>query len=270
MGKQTINDFSAQWSRHTLSEGYDAYDASTEQLADICGPLLDLADIAGKKVAEIGSGPGRIINMLMELGAAHAIALEPAPGAMASCKANTTKYADRITYIEAVGEDLPPRGDRDYVFSIGVLHHIEDPRPAVRAAYHALKPGGKLVIWLYGREGNGLYLAFALPLRAVTTRLPDAWLDRIAAVLDRILDPYIWLARRCRFLPMSAYLTNIYARLSRAQRRVNIFDQLNPAYAKYYRRQEAYDLVASAGFEATEVVQRFGYSWAVKGVRPEN
>lgn len=268
MGKQTIKDFGEQWSRHTLSEGYDVYDASTEQLADICGPLLDLDDIRGKKVAEIGSGPGRIINMLMELGAAHAVALEPASGAMASCRMNTRKHADRITYIEDIGDNLPPSGDLDYVFSIGVLHHIEDPRPSVRAAYAALKPGGKLVIWLYGREGNGLYLAFARPMRMLTTRMPDGWLDFLTVMLDRLLDPYIWLAKRFPFLPMSAYLTNIFSRLSRPQRRVNIFDQLNPAYAKYYRRQEAYDLVAGAGFEPTEICQRFGYSWTVRGTKP--
>ena len=71
-------------------------------------------------------------------------------------------------------------------------------------------------------------------------------------------------------LPMSSYLTNVFSKLSRPQRRVNIFDQLNPTYAKYYRRQEAIDLVADAGFESVEISRRFGYSWSVIGRKPSD
>ena len=43
------------------------------------------------------------------------------------------------------------------IFSqIGVLHHISDPKPFVEAAYKALRPGGRFLVWLYGKEGDNL------------------------------------------------------------------------------------------------------------------
>ena len=53
------------------------------------------------------------------------------------------------------------------------------------------------------------------------------------------------------------------------ERRVQvIFDQMKPAYAKYYRREEAMQLVRSAGFENVRVHHRHGYSWTVLGTKP--
>ena len=64
--------------------------------------------------------------------------------------------------------------------SYGVLHHIPDPRPVMEAARRALRPGGRMAVWIYGREGNEAYLALAEPVRALTTRLPHAALSALA------------------------------------------------------------------------------------------
>jgi len=60
----------------------------------------------------------------------------------------------RITALNLSGDRLPVEPQCDLVVSIGVLHHIPDPDPVVAAAYRALVPGGRLLVWLYGREGN--------------------------------------------------------------------------------------------------------------------
>lgn len=263
MGEKTIEDFGKQWTRYTDNEGYYG---SVDQLADIAGPLLDVVKIKGKRVAEIGSGTGRIVNMLLDLGAEHVIALEPSD-AMGVCRRNTMARNDRIEYVHDVAEALPRRGDLDYVFSIGVLHHIEDPDPGVRAAYEALKPGGEFLVWLYGKEGNEFYLRVTGPLRWITTRLGDSLLAGLTWVLDALLDPYILLCRVFP-LPLRRYLLEEYTRLTRTQRRLVIFDQLNPQYAKYYTKDEARDLLARGGFEDIELYHRYGYSWTVKGRKP--
>jgi SAM-dependent methyltransferase len=61
-----------------------------------------------------------------------------------------------VTLLRATGEGIPPNAGLDAIFSIGVRHHIPDPRPVVREAYEALRPGGLCFVWLYGREGNEL------------------------------------------------------------------------------------------------------------------
>ena len=259
----TIDDFGAQWSR--FRENNDYY-GSTELLQDIFGPLLKLNDIVGRRTAEIGSGSGRIVLMLLHSGAAHVTAVEPSE-AITVLQENTRQFADRITYVRARGEEIPLDAAFDYIFSIGVLHHIPDPAPVVSAAFRALKPGGKMLIWVYGREGNEAYLFWALPLRRLTRRLPDAVLAVFSSGLNIFLGLYVWL---CRWLPlpMRSYMKNHIGKLSWEDRYLTIFDQLNPTEARYYYEKDARALLSDAGFRDIANFQRHGYSWTVLGVKP--
>ena len=69
-------------------------------------------------------------------------------------------------------------------------------------------------------------------------------------------------------LPLQKYMTEVIGPMSPQKRRLVIYDQLNPAYAKYYKKSEAYDLVANAGFENIKIYHRHGYSWTVVGTKP--
>jgi SAM-dependent methyltransferase len=259
---QTIQDFGEQW---TAFRDNPAYYGSSDLLADLFGPLLLLGDVTGAHVADIGSGTGRIVNMLLDAGAAHVHAVEPS-AAFDVLKQNTAERRDRVTYVHGPGESLPDGLDLDLVVSMGVLHHIPDPSPVVEAAYRALKPGGRLLVWLYGREGNEAYLRLAEPLRKVTVRLPHGALVGLSHVMTAGLDAYIGL---CRFapLPMRSYMREVLAKFPRDVRRLTVYDQLNPAYAKYYTRAEAEALLSKAGFENVELYHRHGYSWTVIGRR---
>jgi SAM-dependent methyltransferase len=260
---ETIKDFGAQWTRFTDNSGYYG---SVELLKDIISPLVDTEELRNTNVADIGSGTGRIVNMLLDAGVRSVVAVEPSE-AFDVLKKNTVQRAERITYLRVRGDQLPKGQDLDFIVSLGVIHHIPDPAPTMQAIFQALKPGGEVVLWLYGREGNENYLAVALPLRAIARLLPDRLLLWFSSVLDYALDPYIWLARRFQ-IPMQSYFLEHYAKLSRSKRRLTVFDQLNPAYAKYYTRKEAEALVSRAGFEDIRLFHRHGYSWTVRARKP--
>jgi hypothetical protein len=136
----------------------------------------------------------------------------------------------------------------------------------VAAAFRALRPGGKMLIWVYGREGNEAYLLWAQPLRLITRRLPDAMLGVFCQFLNLLLGFYLLL---CRWLPlpMRRYMLGHIAKLSRKDRYLTIFDQLNPAEARYYRETEARALLARAGFTDIRNFRRHGYSWTVIGTK---
>lgn len=259
--QRTIADFGEQWTRYRANEGYYA---SAELLRDIVEPLLPLEEVRGMRVADIGSGTGRIVNMLLDAGAEHVVALEPS-SAFDVLRANVQR-SDAVTLMNVTGDMLPPRGDLDLVVSIGVLHHIPDPEPVVAAAHAALRPGGRMLAWLYGQEGNEAYLAFARPLRAVTQRLPHPMLAGTVRLMYPMLAAYIALSRRIR-LPLHGYLNNYLGKLSREQRLLVMYDQLNPAYAKYYTRPEARSLLEQAGFVDVRLHHRHGYSWTVMGTK---
>jgi SAM-dependent methyltransferase len=261
--QRTIDDFGAQWLAFRKNEGYYA---SAELLRDLCGPLLDPAELQGAKVADIGSGTGRIVQMLLGAGAAHVTAVEPS-AAVSVLRENLAAAGDCVTVLNVTGDGLPPTGDLDYVVSIGVVHHIPEPLPVLAAALAALKPGGRLLIWVYGHEGNAAYLAVAQPLRMVTTRLPNWMLWGLSWCLWGVLRVYAAIGRILP-LPLRGYLRGHLLKLSPRQQVLTIFDQLNPAYAKYYWRGEVESLLQTAGFEEVELFHRHGYSWTALAVKP--
>jgi 2-polyprenyl-3-methyl-5-hydroxy-6-metoxy-1,4-benzoquinol methylase len=258
--QKTIADFGGQWTRYTDNSGHYG---SLELFADICDPLLNLSEVRGKDAADIGSGTGRIVNMLLDAGAAHVTAIEPSES-FSVVVANTAARAERVQVIHGDGLAIPQNQTFDLVTSIGVLHHVENPGPIVAAASRALKPGGKILIWLYGREGNEAYLAVVEPLRAVTKRMPHRLLALLCYVMDALVMTYA-AASRIVPLPLRHYLQTVYGRLAPDKRRLVIYDQLNPAYTKYYREAEVRSLLEQNGFSNVRTHHRHGYSWSVTG-----
>jgi SAM-dependent methyltransferase len=261
--ERTIRDFGEQWTRYQDNEGYYG---SFEVLVDHCGPLLEPGDLRGRRVAEIGSGTGRIARMLLEAGAAHVLATEPSD-AFAVLVRNLEAQSERVGFLRVTGDRLPPGSEFDFVFAIGVLHHIPDPLPVLRAAHAALRPGGRLFVWLYGREGNAGYCLAVDTLRLLTTRLPHAALAALVWLLHPPLALYAAACRRLP-LPLHGYLRGVFGKMSREKQRLILYDQLRPAYAKYYRREEVVALLAAAGFEQIRLYHRHGYSWSALGSRP--
>jgi SAM-dependent methyltransferase len=259
----TIDDFGAQWTRYQENGGYYG---SVALLQDIFGPLVSVEDLSGKRVAEIGSGSGRVVMMMMRAGAAQVTAVEPSQ-AIKVLRKNTKEFGSRVECVHGRGETIPQGCSFDWVFSIGVLHHIPNPDPVVLAAFRALRPGGRMLIWLYGWEGNESYLAWVLPLRRLTRRMPDSALAGLCHGLNLVLAIYIGLCRVLP-LPMRSYMLRYMIKLSWHARYLTIFDQLNPAEAFYYRESEAHALLKRAGFEDVQLYHRHGYSWTVVGTKP--
>lgn len=267
LAHRTIEDFGRQWAAFKDNEGWYG---SLELFSDIVTPLLNLQELSGKNVAEIGSGSGRIVKMLLDANVNHVTAIEPS-AAFQVLNQNLESMPDakqRVRTVQVTGDKFLAETPLDYIFSIGVLHHIPEPEPVVQAAFKALKPGGKLFVWLYGYEGNELYLRFVEPLRIITTRLPHPALRFVVALIDLVLIGYHKL---CRFmqLPLKDYIENVVGRFSPEKRRLVIYDQLNPAYAKYYKKEEAEELLSAAGFTDVRLYRRHGYSWSVVGIKPK-
>src|SRR4030042_6623692 len=126
---QTIKDFGEQWLRYNDTEGYFG---SLELFSDILSPFLTPDEIRGCRVAEIGSGVGRIVNMLLQAGVKQVISIEPSQAF--EVLSHNIQEPQKVILLKVTGDQLPPYGNLDFVFSIGVLHHIENPAPVVEAA----------------------------------------------------------------------------------------------------------------------------------------
>ncbi len=260
--KQTITDFGEQWKRYRDNDGYYG---STELFKDFCGSLLSETEIKDKAVLEIGSGTGRIVNMLIALGVKHVYAIEPSD-AFEVLISNTEKSREKVTCFHTSGEKIPDI-KVDYAISFGVLHHIPEPKPVIDRAYEVLKKRGKFLIWVYGHEGNETYLSVFLPLRKITSKLPDFILDIIANILNFFVWIYIGMCKVLD-LPLKKYVLSVFNKLDWKSRKMVIFDQLNPEYARYYYRDEAESLLKNSGFVNVSSYHRHAYSWTVMGEKP--
>jgi SAM-dependent methyltransferase len=256
---KSIDDYGVQWTKHTANEGYYA---SLEMFSDIVGDFVSIEDLVGKKVADIGSGTGRIVNMLLRSGASKVVAMEPS-AAIDVLKKNILD-PDRVQALQLRGDQLPATGDLDYVFSFGVLDRIPEPQPVAQAAHAALRQGGKVVFWFSGKEGNEAYLAMLRPLRLLTQWMPHPLMTAVSWALTLPLKLYMLL---CRFLPlpMRSYMVDHLSKITWAQQMLTIYDQLNPSYVKFFTREEALDLLRNSGFQKIEIFARHGYSWTVTG-----
>lgn len=261
--EQIIQDFGVQWTRYQDSPGYYG---SLDFLADVLGPLIALPDLQGKKVAEIGSGTGRIVSMLLQAGAAHVTAVEPSRGFDVLVE-HLKSYKDKVSFLNVEGDKIPQTNDNDYIFSIGVIHHIPQPEKVLKAIHGALRPGGKFFMWVYGKENNGRYLSLAKFLRPLTTKLPHFVLVGITWILFFFLKVYMQAAKVLP-LPLKDYLEGVLGKCSDHVIRLVIYDQLNPAYAKYYTKDEVVDLLNGGGLIDIKLYHRHNYSWSGVGRKP--
>jgi SAM-dependent methyltransferase len=254
--QDTVEDFGVQWSRFTENRGYYA---SQEALQDLVNPLLDVQVIRGRWVADVGAGTGRYTALLHKAGARGILAMEPSK-AFEVLKRNTANLRS-VSYLKERAENIPNLGF-DLIFCIGVLQFLSDPRPALISMGKALAPGGRLFLWVYGKEGNLPYLTMVRLFRMVTPVLPAAFLDILVSGLLPISNAYASLCRHIE-LPLAKYIRNYYSKLDQYSRKMVIFDQLNPRFAKYYSEKELKTLIESCGFRHIQMHHRLNYSWSV-------
>lgn len=86
-------------------------------------------------------------------------------------------------------------GTFDIVFSGGVIHHVDNPQKAIQEAYHVLKPGGTIIVYLYGK--GGIINAYFRIFRVVKYFLPFNFFLRITKYLPKqftfFLGDYIYV-----------------------------------------------------------------------------
>ena len=151
----------------------------------------------------------------------------------------------------------------DIAFSVGVVHHLSDPDAAVARLARAAKPGGLVLVWLYGRENNGWIVHLFNPLRrAAFSRLPLGLVHALSWPLTALL----WCALRSG-LPAGAYY-RLIRRFSFEHLRAIVFDHMIPRIALYYTRAEAEALLAGAGLTDIRSTWVNENSWSVIGRKP--
>jgi SAM-dependent methyltransferase len=177
--------FEWQWYRRTGDFGREFWD----YLKPIEG-----GDLQGKVVLDAGCGNGRFVLEAGAAGARDVIGVDLSASVDVAFEA--TRSASNLHIVQASIFDLPVRRPLDVIYSIGVLHHLEDPEAGFRRLIGYVAPGGIIAIWVYSREGNEWFIRWVEPLRRrVTSRLPLGTVKLLALPAAALLSLAAFVVR---------------------------------------------------------------------------
>jgi ubiquinone/menaquinone biosynthesis C-methylase UbiE len=146
------DDVDSDITRERLLEGIDDLEDMFRLRDYMATREMQLEDLKGKKILEIGPGAGGHSALFAKYGAI----MTSADITFSRAKATQVKFdlmgilAKSCQSVQSDAENLPFDDNTfDIVYSNGVLHHTPDTEKAVRDVYRVLKPGGQAVIMLY-------------------------------------------------------------------------------------------------------------------------
>ena len=223
---------------------------------------LQPEDWRGKRFLDAGCGMGRNTYWPLSYGAAACVSIDVDERTLARARQTLALFPQtEIRHLSIY--DIPDTDAFDIVFSIGVVHHLADPDAALARLKQAARPGGLVLVWLYGAENNGWVIWLFNPCRRLLfSRLPLGVVRFLSIPLTAIL----WLALR------PGISRKPYFRLIRGfsfrHLRAIVFDHMIPRIARYYTKSEAIALFARAGLTDIEARWTNKMSWTVTGRKP--
>lgn len=265
--KETADAFASSWNDLPAGSVYTA-----EQVLDWFAPLRP-EHVRGKRLLELGCGNGSLM--------VHVLNWEPTQldgvdlgASVVSARANLEATGRRNWRV--FQEDLTAyaKGNYDLVYSIGVLHHLKDPKKGFDAVLRNVRPGGAFHCWVYAKEGNGVVIWIVDPLRRLVSRFPW-WFTKYFVATPLAIPYYFYAKTLARFrhlrllskLPLFEYSLWI-ARREFAFFRHVAFDQLVTPQTVYLDRATIERWLADAARidpASTYIIMRNGNSWKFGG-----
>jgi len=119
--------------------------------------LMELLDIKpGEKVLDLGCGAGIIAEYVSDQTGASVAGLDYAATAIAEAASRTERKRDRLSFKQGNFNALDyPDGSFDAIISLDTLYWASDLEATLSALKRALKPGGRIGIFMNHHIGDG-------------------------------------------------------------------------------------------------------------------
>lgn len=272
MDAVTVAGFGAEWQRFDQS---DLDEAEAQAHFDKYFSLVPLETLApGATAMDVGCGSGRWSRLVApSVGTLH---LVDASGDALDVARRNLAGATNCIFHEASVDSLPVAdGSMDFVYSLGVLHHVPDTAAGIRECARKLKPGAPLLLYLYyafdsrPRWFRTLWRATDVMRRKVS-RLPfrprRVVADVIALVVYLPLAKASWLAERLHRDPGSIPLS-FYRNASFYTMRTDALDRFGTQLEQRFTCDQISRMLTDAGL--VDIRFREGEPfWCVTGTRP--
>lgn len=219
-------------------------------------------EVSGKDVLDAGCGMGRNSYWPLVWGAKGVVAFDNDERSVAAARRTLASFPNAVVERHDLSE-LPWDSRFDLVLCIGVLHHLRRPHLALENLVRALRPGGRLILWVYSYEGNEWIVRFVNPIRIhATSRMPLPLLHTLAyslavplyGVIKSGIAPTPYLKQLAGF--SLRHVTSI------------VLDQLIPEVANYWRKEEVAAIITGLSMrDATVSRPRNGMGWILSATK---
>ena len=259
------------WSWQQFSHDDERYE---QQFLDWIAPVRP-EFVAGKIVLEGGCGKGRHTQRVARWGAKDIVAVDLSAAVEVAFAA--TQGVENAHVIQADIYHLPLQRVFDYAFSVGVLHHLPNPREGFKSLVSRVKPGGHASAWVYGAENNEWITRWINPVRERVTARMD---QRALLQLSKIPAACLYLATKLVYGPLNRNGSTVAKRLFyndylksiapfgwREQHTI-VFDHLVAPTAFYISREEFEQWWHDIGARDVTINWHNKNSWRGTGVIP--
>jgi SAM-dependent methyltransferase len=224
--------------------------------------VLSREEWRGKDFLDVGCGMGRNSFWALKYGAVNGVAVDIDERSLESARRNLKSFP-QVQVLRASVYDLPFEDRFDLAFSIGVIHHLEHPELALKKIVRAVRPGGRVVIWVYGSENNRWLVSVLNPLRrTLFSRLPISFAHHLS-LYPAVL---VWILLKLGVRPIEYF--RLITKFNFPHLRAIVFDQMLPRIAHYWARETVARMMAEAGLKDVRLTWVNQMSWSAIGTRP--
>lgn len=225
-------------------------------------PQIQTQDWKGMNFLDVGCGMGRNSYWPLKYGAESGVSIDIDDNSLESAKQTLSTF-NNVEIQKISAYDIPFENRFDISFSIGVIHHLNHPEQALQNMVKATKPGGKVLIWVYGRENNRWLIYLLNPVRKlIFSKLPI----RVTHALSIFPTAMLWALLRIGVAPNDYF--KLIRQFSFAHLRSIVFDQMLPNIANYWSKEEVFRLMSETGLEDIDIQWVNQISWTALGTKP--
>ncbi|MDC3397018.1 class I SAM-dependent methyltransferase [Candidatus Pelagibacter sp.] len=251
--ENVVRDFGEEWDK------YDYSDNQKENLY-LFNKYFDIFpykkfNYKNLNCLDVGCGSGRWAKILSKK-VKHLTLLDPSEKALKVAKKNL-RDRKNVKFINKSVGDMKFKKKFDFIYSIGVLHHIPDINDAIRTIAKNLKKNQPFLIYLYyNLDNKPLYFKIVWSLseliRAIVSKLPFYFKYHICnfiavfiyyplALIARI---FMYLGLNHELIPLGQYFDKSFYVM-----RTDALDRFGTKYEKRYSKKQIKNILEKNGFK---------------------
>ena len=241
--------FSFEWRIHQETQMPDSQDHETAKSFNTRTGFSANGELQDRLVLDAGCGVGRYMSVASRYGA-EVVGVDFSHSVDQAMK--NVGHHPQCHIIQADLMNLPfGKHTFDYLFSLGVLHHIPNPHGGFRALAPLLRPGGHMAVSVYSSYSPFYLYTASRRLRRITTRMNKRLLYSLTTMMALLLYPLY----RIPFLKIFYPLAPISMHPKFSWRRLDTFDCYSPKYQHTYTYHEVFQWFKEQGFVDVEVLE---------------